>query len=295
MASYQLNSSGAIALQAASHVSINALQLSSPLAVSYGGTGGASGSAALVALGAQASSSGLSQIAALSPSNNQVISYNSGSSEWVAADAGVYSADGSTINLSGSTFSVASAGITATQLANSSVGASQLASSVCQSGGGISFNSGALELDSTVVRTSGNFSLAGELTLQNTTNYQVSGQSMEVECSNYEVKLTNATVTALATIPIPASDVLFAHADVACCSDDMAHYAQFSCDGVVQNNAGTISTGQLNNSSMYASDGGLACVWAVSGTNLVLNVTGLTSANIRFSGRVKLMLVPKYA
>jgi hypothetical protein len=136
MASYQLNSSGAIALQAASHVSINALQLSSPLAVSYGGTGGASGSAALVALGAQASSSGLSQIAALSPSNNQVISYNSGSSEWVAADAGVYSADGSTINLSGSTFSVASAGITATQLANSSVGASQLASSVCQSGGG---------------------------------------------------------------------------------------------------------------------------------------------------------------
>jgi hypothetical protein len=327
MSSYQLNSSGQISLNG-SQVLASTLHLSNPLGVIYGGCGSTTASGSRTALGLaigsdiQAHNGYLDDISAASPTSGQVLSYNG--SNFVASDAGSsYSADGSTLNLSGTTFSVATAGITATQLASGCVGTNQLASGAVTSsaiasgavgnsalasnavgsgniasgalGTGLQVSGGQVEVNSNVVLTTGNYTLGGVIQYQSSVQYQKSGESGYAENDMYEYKSTDSSAHQLCTLAIPSNDAFYVSADIVCCSDDMAHYGAFSVAGLVINNAGTVSTGQLNSSNIYSSDVGLACALVVSSTNLEINVTGLASTNLRWTGKVRQLAVPKYA
>ena len=309
MSSYVLNSSGQISLNAGSQVAINSLQLSSPLPLASGGVGASNQSDAQSNLGlaigsnVQAWNASLDQISALSPSDGQVISYSAGSGAYVASAPEVYSADNSTLSLSANTFSVATGGITSTQLASGCVTSSALASQCVGAanlgsdvaGSGLSGGSGSsLSVADSVVQTSGNFNLAGVIQFQNSIQQQYSGQSGYVEYDQYELKTVDATVSSIATIAVPTNAVLFAYADVALCDDSMGVMAQFTCSAVLNNNDGSLTAGQLNSSSIYASNGALACAFAISGSNLVLNVTGVASTNIRWVANVKQVYAPRY-
>ena len=134
--SYVLHTSGQLSLSGGSGVLVNQLNLSTPLSLSQGGSGGSYASAAdfksdfnLVAgTDLQAYHAYLQDLANSEPSANQILKYDG--SNWVPATPSggtTYSADESSLHLDGSNvFSVAANGISSSQLSTSCVDGSTI-------------------------------------------------------------------------------------------------------------------------------------------------------------------------
>lgn len=248
----------------------------------------------------QAYSGKLADIAGLAPTSGNYIKWNGSHFVDDLPSGSSYSA-GTALNLSSTTFSVkydnstiAVDGSSNLQVKDAGITKDQLNANVA--GTGLTGGAGsALAVDSSVVQTTGNFDLAGVIQFQNSVQYQKSGMSGYAGNDVYELQTTDNSEHQLAQYAIPSNGAFFLSADIVCCSDDLAHFAQFSVSGIVSNNAGTITTGTLNNSSIYSSDGGLACSLSVSGTDLNLNIVGLTGTNLRWNAKVKQLECPKYA
>ena len=317
-----VSNDGQINLNADTHVYANELQLGVPLAFAQGGLGSACADAgeARTALGLaigsdiQAYSASLSDIAGLEPSTDQYLKWNGSNFVASALPSGTdYNADEITLQeAEGQTFSIKDGGVGSTQLADGSVVSSKLGENCVGSshidpsalGSGLTGGDGdAVAVDSTVVRTSGNQTLAGVKTFsspsvfQNAKTLQVSSQSGYCVETRFESQSTNNTQFSLTTMSMDVDAVSHLEAFVSVCSDDMAECASFKLHGVAKNANGTSSSLALNDEVIFRSDANIACVLDVDNGIDVFRIrcTGLASKNLRWSAQIKYNVCPKYS
>jgi hypothetical protein len=297
----QLSSVGVIDLDASTYVSCPEIRPTAALGLAYGGLGAscANTSEALTAIGAQPLHAKLTDISGLAPGSGNVISWNG--TNFVASAASVYTADDVTLALTGSEFAIKDGGVDADALGANAVTSAKLHSSVASTG--ISFNSGALQVDSSAVcMLSGSQTVAGVKTLSSQPVLQAglkkqnSGAVGYADELMFEQQSTDDTPFYFA-FDIPNDSSVFVEAEIVACDAAMDDVAAYKLNGLVKNNNGTSSALQLNDLVIYEADAALACVLSINDTEdeLRINCTGIAATNIKWVCHAKFCVAPKYA
>jgi hypothetical protein len=249
-------------------------------------------------------------------------------SSGLSLTAGAFSAvvDGSTVDVNGSNqIEVKAGGVGATQvssslvdgttlqggagtslsikaLPNNSVTASAIASSAVSTGltGGAGT---ALTVDNSVVAfLSGSQTVSGIKTFTAQPLFQANfsqqnssdvGYSRQIQAVEFKSAGSGSAQNAV-TIASDTGSVMVAEGYFVCVDSTLAHVAQWDFSIVFTNNSGTVTVQQANISSVYKSDSGLDLVASVSSTDVVLQLTDLSSSPMRCDCNYRIIGAPAY-
>lgn len=318
--------SGVIDLNANSYVSCPEIRPTTPLAVAYGGIG-SDMSAARTALGVaigsnvQAYNAKLADIAGLAPSSGNFIKWDG--EHFVAGTDNdtTYSADGTYLTLSGTEFQIVSqalkdiADISGPSNGNvikfngSNWVAQADASASYSAGNGLALSGSEFAIDGAIVPELGATANAftGDISVEGNTQVNgafalgpatgVSGSSV---VKQYELKTTNNTQSNLVSFACDADNAYQYEAYVVAANSDASgnlnKFAAFKLDGlVIKNGANNASHPVNNNLIQHDNSGVYLCSASVSGNNLLIQVTGGASDNLRWHCYFMANIAPKYA
>ena len=90
---------------------------------------------------------------------------------------------------------------------------------------------------------------------------------------------TNATVTTIDTVPVSVNKGLLIKAKVIGIKDDFTEKGGFEVQAAYANNAGTVTLQGITNIFKQA-QAGWAVTFVISGTNVLIRVTGAAATNI---------------
>lgn len=94
------------------------------------------------------------------------------------------------------------------------------------------------------------------------------------------VSTTDATVTTIDTVAIPTDEVLKIRADVSCKKDDLTEKGGFVKEAIFANNSGTVTQQGSTTSIFHDAKVGWNVTMLISGTNVLIQVTGAVADNI---------------
>ena len=241
----------------------------------------------------QAFNQNLSDIASISGmSTNDVIKW-SGSAFVASSEIDpVKSVDNVSLVESSNVYSVKDGGISSAKLADSSVNSEHVANGAID----------AVHINASEVPTlAANNTFTGLNTVANlTANGQVSHQASSQSGYDYkkraESQSTDATPATMLTIS-PDDDCLsHVKAVVSCMSDDGNVYASYELDNVYTRfGTGAPQLRSSNKTVHHETDAGLDVNLSVSSNDVILQYTGLSSTNLRWSASVQLYACPIYS
>jgi hypothetical protein len=182
------------------------------------------------------------------------------------------------------------------KLAATSVTADKLGNDV--TGDGLSGGNGsAITVDSTVVRTTGDQTVAGIKTFSSALTQQNTSESGSTTVTIHEIKTTNATPATLVEFTSASNAVTYYDIKISCCSSDTSDYAAFNlfCVHVVNTTGTTFLVAGENNEIVVRSSGLSASVVDAVGTSatFTVSVTG-ASLSLRWNARVTRVVTPKW-
>jgi hypothetical protein len=313
---YQLSTSGDLQLN------MSNLKLNNPLGLAYGGLGadasvsgnlGSIQSSLGLAIGTnvQAYNANLNEFATLTKGSTGQFLGISSAGAYEYANPNTYTAS-SGLSLTGSSFSVVVDGSTVDvngsnqievkALPNNSVTASAIASSAVSTGltGGAGT---ALTVDNSVVAfLSGSQTVSGIKTFTAQPLFQANfsqqnssdvGYSRQIQAVEFKSAGSGSAQNAV-TIASDTGSVMVAEGYFVCVDSTLAHVAQWDFSIVFTNNSGTVTVQQANISSVYKSDSGLDLVASVSSTDVVLQLTDLSSSPMRCDCNYRIIGAPAY-
>ena len=94
------------------------------------------------------------------------------------------------------------------------------------------------------------------------------------------VSTTNATVTLIDTVPIPTDKVVKIIADVVAKKDDLTEQGGFVKQAQFANNSGTVTKQGATGSLFHEAQAGWNVTFVISGTDVLIKVTGAAATNI---------------
>jgi len=94
------------------------------------------------------------------------------------------------------------------------------------------------------------------------------------------ISTTDATVTIIETVAIPTDEVMKIRAEVSCKKDDLTEKGGFVKIAQFANNSGTVTKQGATTSAFHQAKATWNVTFAISGTNVLIQVTGAVGDNI---------------